>query len=194
LCSVASQTFKGWRLHVVDATRQSSVRALVDGIIPADKLIYTESRLRGTVSLNGLLYEAMCGVKAKHIAYILPNTCWYPDHLARMTHEVLEGADIVFMSREPGGRKHPERNAITPGAAKLWNIMHRMAHYERTPGFRLGSMEDSALMLMRGFSKLIDTAWHPIMSQIDAPVPRPLFADVPLGPVKATQLALFQNA
>ena len=194
LCSVASQTNKAWRLHVVDATRSQNVRTLVEGIIPAERLSYNESHTRGAPTLNGLLYEAMCGVKARFVAYILPGTCWYQNHLERLMHEMEEGADVVFMSRESGGKRFPERNAITPGAAKLWSVMHRLAHYERTPGFRLGSEDDSALTLMRGFSKLLDTAWHPIIAQIDSPAPHHVFADVPLGPMKATQLALFQHA
>lgn len=194
LCSVASQDCDRWRLRMIDATRTTQVRDLAEGIIPAEKLAYSKSFRKGAPTLAGLLYEAMLGAKAKYIAYIVPGTCWYPNHLSRLLHEMNEGADVAFMSRQKAKHSNPEKMAICPGVAKIWGIMHRMAHYERTPGFHPHS-DDPALDLMRGFHDLLTTAWHPVVAQIRAPeVPAlPPESSIPLVNLKVTQLSLFAH-
>lgn len=197
LLALMSQTFKRWRLLVIDGTRSNEVLDLVSGIIPEAQYEYAATGLKSHGTVNDLLYEGSCGAKARFVTYLLPGTRWYPDHLAKLMHEMGEGADVVFMSRDAKlKRLPPERVGMIPGATKIQMVMHKLAHYERTRGFPRRSEADPAVALFSEFSRLRETAWEPLVASIPAREPPALVpeTDLPFGPMKVTQLALFAYA
>lgn len=196
LLCLMQQTFTKWRLIVVDATHSNEVKALVEGIIPVGKFEYAETALKPTATLSDLLYEGVCGAKAKYITYMIPPICWYPDHLERLIEQMNDGADICFMNRKPEHQRgRPELIALRPGVVKIWGVMHRLAHYERTHGFPRQYEGDVGLALMKQFDTLRNTAWEPLVAHIPAPTAPALPPEVlNHEPIKVTQLSLFQNA
>lgn len=194
LLCLAQQTFTKWRLVVVDATRSPEVKALVEAIIPAEKVEYAVTALKPTATLSDLLYEGVCGVKAKYVAYLLPTVCWYPDHIEKLVEQMNDGADVVFMNRRPGQRGRPDQLSVRPGCVKIWGVMHRLAHYERTYGFPRKFEGDVGLALMQAFDELRETAWEPLVAHIPAPAAPALPPETLESPTKVTQLSLFQHA
>lgn len=196
LRGLAAQTYASWRLLVVDGTKSDAVRDLVSRFIPADRREYSRSALKSDVGANDLLYEGVCGAKARVVAYLLPGPAWDATHLERLMHEIEEGADIVYMSRDHKLCRKPNSAALVPGNTSIQMVLHKLAHYGRTAGFPRRSCEDPAIALFRQLCAL-PPAWEPVFAAIPArtaPKPQADQPWAPLRPMKSTQLALFANA